>query len=191
MIPQKLRLSPVVETRYSPRAFLETPLPQGYLDLLLEAARRSPSAGNTQPWRFIYAEKASNPEGFAKMADLLTGNNRIWAPKAPILFCAVAQEINAEGKKQGSAHYDVGQAVAWLTVQATELGLFVHQMGGFDRPRAKAELGIPEEFAPVVMFTVGFLGKPDSLPEDLQKREVERSTRKPLSEIAAVGHFPA
>ena len=183
------RLSPIVENRYSPRSFASTALPEGYLELLLEAARRAPSGGNSQPWRFIYAEKANHPEAFVKMADCLMGNNQLWAPQAPLLLCVVAQEVNAEGKPIGSAKYDCGAAMAWLTVQASELGLYVHQMGGFEREKARQELHIPEGFAPVVMAAVGYLGHPDALPEHLKPGELKRTGRHPIEHIAFIGSF--
>jgi nitroreductase len=191
MVTAPARLSPLVEGRWSPRSFLSTPLPEGTVQVLLDAAHRSASAGNTQPWRFIYAEKDRNPEAFDKMADLLTGNNRIWAPHAPLLICAIAQEETSEGRKLGAAHYDTGQAVAWLTVQASEMGLFVHQMGGFERERTREVLNIPEKHAPVTMIAVGYLGRPDALPEDMRERELVRSSRRALEEIAFIGHFPS
>lgn len=183
------RLSSLVESRYSPRAFASTPLPEGYLDLLLEAAHRAPSASNQQPWRFIYAERARHPEAFENMASCLTGNNKIWAPEAPLLLCTVAQEINDKGAANPYAWHDCGQAIAWLTVQATELGLYVHQMGGFDHEKARTHFNIPEGFAPVAFSAIGFLGKPDSLPEALRVSETNRMPRKPVHEVALAGSF--
>lgn len=183
------RLSALIEARYSPRAFAPTALPDGYAELLLEAARRAPSGGNSQPWRFIYAEKSRQAEVFDKIADTLTGNNRIWAPKAPMLVAAFAQEVNAEGKPISSARYDCGAALAWLTVQAQELGLYVHQMGGFDRQNLVEAFAIPQGFVPVTISAVGYLGHPGGLPEDLRERELTRTTRKPLVEVAFTGSF--
>ncbi len=183
------RLSALVEARYSPRAFAPTALPDGYAALLLEAARRAPSGGNAQPWRFVYAEKTRHPEVFDKLAETLTGNNRIWAPTAPMLVAAFAQDLNAEGKPIGSARYDCGAALAWLTVQAQELGLYVHQMGGFDRQNLVEAFAVPQGFVPVTISAVGYLGHPDSLPEDLRERELSRTGRKPLAEIAFTGSF--
>jgi nitroreductase len=41
--------------RWSPRSFLEEPLPEHQIRALFEAARWAPSCYNEQPWLFIYA----------------------------------------------------------------------------------------------------------------------------------------
>ena len=43
-----------VASRYSCRAFLDTPVPEGTVREILEQAARAPSGGNLQPWR-VYA----------------------------------------------------------------------------------------------------------------------------------------
>jgi nitroreductase len=43
-----------VETRFSCRAFLDTPVPEATVREILERAARAPSGGNVQPWR-VYA----------------------------------------------------------------------------------------------------------------------------------------
>jgi nitroreductase len=45
-----VKVSEAVETRMSCRAFLPTPVPEATVRAILEAARRSPSGGNLQPW---------------------------------------------------------------------------------------------------------------------------------------------
>ena len=75
-------------------------------------------------------------------------------------------------KPNGSAKYDLGAANALLSVQATHLGLNVHQMGGFDRQIAIDNLNIPDTHEPVVMIAVGYPGDPEILPENLKLREL-------------------
>ncbi|MEJ7658174.1 MAG: nitroreductase family protein [Hymenobacter sp.] len=69
------------------------------------------------------------------------------------------------------AQHDVGQAVATLAIQAVELGLQIHQMAGFSADAARAAFGIPEGYDPVAVFTIGYPGDPDQLPDALQERE--------------------
>ncbi|MDC0131636.1 nitroreductase [Alphaproteobacteria bacterium] len=44
------RVSDALNTRFSCRAFLETPVPEADLRFLIETAMRAPSGGNLQPW---------------------------------------------------------------------------------------------------------------------------------------------
>jgi nitroreductase len=45
-----VNVSEAVETRMSCRAFLPTPVPESTVREILDAARRTPSGGNLQPW---------------------------------------------------------------------------------------------------------------------------------------------
>jgi nitroreductase len=56
-------------------------------------------------------------------------------------------------------------------------------MGGFDAEKARQRLSIPEGFEPVIMFAVGYPGEPESLPDDLRKREQAPRSRKPLQDF--------
>ena len=85
--------------------------------------------------------------------------------------------------------HDVGLATAMLSVQATELNLFLHQMGGFNSAKAKEEFQIPDEYEAVSIIAVGYEGNPDALPENLRAREVGVRKRKPLSELVFSANF--
>src|SRR5689334_18618950 len=59
-------LLPALAERWSPRSFdPAAPVDEDKLRAALEAARWSPSANNTQPWRFIVARRGS--EAFEKV----------------------------------------------------------------------------------------------------------------------------
>ncbi|MEU4566282.1 nitroreductase family protein [Micromonospora sp. NPDC023956] len=83
----------------------------------------------------------------------------------------------------GQAAYDLGQAVAHLTVQAGTLGLHVHQMAGFDRAGIAIDLALPDDVRPHVVVAVGRLGDPRSLPGDLRRRETELRRRRPVTDL--------
>jgi nitroreductase len=85
------------------------------------------------------------------------------------------------------AFHDVGLAVANLTLQATALGMHVHQMGGFDRTKARELFGIPDDFEPVTVLALGYLTGPGILPEDLGERERASRARKPLDALVFAG----
>ncbi|MER5700990.1 nitroreductase family protein [Micromonospora sp. NPDC002296] len=83
----------------------------------------------------------------------------------------------------GRAAYDLGQAVAHLTVQATALGLYVRQLAAFDAAGLAADLDLPAGIRPLVVAAVGRLGDPFSLPEELQRQETGLRRRRPLAEL--------
>ncbi|MGE4290509.1 MAG: nitroreductase family protein [Salinivirgaceae bacterium] len=173
-------IHPLLEKRYSPRAFSERPVSREQLHQLFEAARWSPSARNEQPWRFVFAVK-ENKEAYLQMLHVLNDWNQKWAQSAPVLIAAVAKKnYNYKETTNEHAWYDLGQSVAHLTFQATALGLYVHQMGGFSKEKASQWLGIPEGYEPVTMIAVGYKGDLERIPENYRADETKiRERLKP------------
>lgn len=173
----------LLRRRWSPRAFAEKVPAAADILSLLEAARWAPSCFNEQPWSFIVATK-ERPEDFARLLDCLMDGNRVWAQHAPVLMLSVAcLHFTDDGKPNRHAFHDVGLAVGNLVVQATALGLAVHQMAGFDVEQARRTYGIPSGFEPVAAIAVGYAGDPDTLPERLRERERAPRRRKELTEF--------
>ncbi|QJA00161.1 MULTISPECIES: nitroreductase family protein [unclassified Leifsonia] len=178
-------LIPALAERWSPRAFDPTAVvPETALTAALEAARWSPSASNTQPWRFIVARRGSAE--FDTIASALMGFNQAWAGSASALIVAIAEMEDAEGTPRRWATYDLGQAVAHLSVQAHHDGLHVHQMGGFDVDALRSAFDIEERFVPTSVSAIGILGDPEALPDPLRERELAPRSRAALDEIVVV-----
>jgi nitroreductase len=174
-IPKSTQLeypvSDLIEERRSRRAYSSQPITQEIINSLFEAARWAPSSMNEQPWAYLYATP-NQPELWNKLVDTLSENNRVWARHAPLLILSLARRTHLRnGVLNGAAKYDVGAANAFLSLQATELGLNVHQMGGYDRQKAIQYFNIPEMYEPMVIMAVGYLGDADNLSENLRARE--------------------
>lgn len=173
-------------TRWSPRAFdPEAVVETETLRTVLEAARWAPSANNSQPWRFIVARRGTR--AFTTVHDAMAGFNKEWADSAAVLIVNIAEIADAEGKPRPWARYDLGQAVAHLTVQAQHEGLHTHQMGGFDAAAIHDAFGLPGNQEVVSITTLGALGDVDQLNEVLREREIAPRQRKELSEFVTVG----
>ena len=143
-----------------------------------------------QPWRFVIAERHRNAEGFARILGTLMEGNRIWARRASVLLIAVTQPKPDDAQRANAyAHYDVGQAMAHLSIQAMACGLYIHQMGGFHRDKARDALAIPDRYEPVVSAAIGYLADPSMLPEEIRARELVPRTRHPLSEQVFSGKW--
>jgi len=179
----------LIRNRWSPRAFSPASVPPEVLRSLFEAARWAPSSNNEQPWAFLVARREEQ-ESHAKLLSTLVESNRVWAQHAPVLALAVSElEFAGSGQPNRNATYDTGAALAYLTVEATARGLFVHQMAGFDPQRARELLHLPKGWEPIAAFVIGSLGDPRSLPEYLRERERKPGTRKPLSTFVLGGSW--
>lgn len=176
----EVALHPLLAGRWSPRGFdQEHVLSDGDLSTVLEAARWAPSAANSQPWRFLVGRRGDAT--FAKIVDLLAPGNVPWAQHASALIVAVAD--TAQGSTAPWALYDTGQAVAHLSVQAEELGLSVHQMGGFDAAGVQAGFALAAELKPIAVVALGQLDPEAALPDPYFERERAPRERRPVSEL--------
>jgi len=175
-------LHPLLANRWSPRGFdPDYRIPDADLDALLEAARWSPSYSNSQPWRFLVARRGE--PAFDRLAAHLLPGNQKWAPTASALLAIAANTVDDKGEVLPLAQYDAGQAAAHLSVQATALGLVVHQMAGFDADGLRAEFKLPEQIRPLAMMAIGHWDPEAELPDYLREREFAPRERKPLAEL--------
>lgn len=179
----------LLKRRWSPRAFSDRPIEPDVLRSLLEAARWAPSSNNAQPWSFIVTTK-EDQAAHGRLVSCLMEGNIPWAQRAPVLMVSVARmSFEDEGKPNRHAFHDVGQAVANLSVQATALGLFVHQMAGFHSDKVRELYGIPKEYEPVAAIAIGYPGDLESLPERLKQREAAPRERKSLTDFVFSGRW--
>jgi nitroreductase len=174
--------------RWSPRAFADRPVAPDVLRSLWEAARWAPSSANEQPWSFLVATK-NDPQEFDRMLGCLVEGNQVWAKQAPVLMVSVAAKLDRDKDPNLHAWYDVGQAVADLSVQATALGLFVHQMAGILPDRIRELYQIPDSHEPVTGLALGYPGTPEQLSDKLRQREVAARIRKPIGEFVFTGRW--
>jgi nitroreductase len=181
-------IEPLIQHRWSPRAFAPTPVETRALARLFEAARWAPSSYNEQPWRYVVAT-AENPERLAAAQSVLSPGNA-WARNAPVLICTIAHLTFARNAKPNRhALHDVGAASENLLLQATALGLFGHQMAGFDVEKARVVFEVPEGYEPVAMMALGYPAHRGSLTEEQRAYETRPRVRRPIEEFVFDGRF--
>jgi nitroreductase len=181
-------LHPLLKKKWSPRAFDSREIETWKLQSVFEAARWSPSAANQQPWRFIVGFKKDVT--YINIYSILDKNNQVWALHAPVMVLTLGKNIlNDKNVPNPHYRYDVGQSVAHLSIQATELGLYVHQMGGFNPDAARKLFNIPELYDPFTVFVMGYMGDLTQLDEFNQKREVAPRLRMSYNEFIFTDTF--
>ncbi|MTI21925.1 nitroreductase [Fulvivirga sp. RKSG066] len=175
--------------RWSPRAFNDKMPERETLLKLLEAARWAPSSFNEQPWRFVIGIKGEG-ESYENLFEGLNEFNQKWAKTAPVaVFICAKKTFSHNGKDNKHFMYDCGAAMSNLCVQATEEGLYVHQMAGILPDVAREKLNVPDGFEPITAAMVGYIGDPDQLNDDMKESEMAERKRKDLSEIAFFGKW--
>lgn len=171
---------PLIEGRWSPRAFEEQTISEQQIRSIFEAARWSPSSRNEQPWRFVVASRISHPKVFKNILAALDEKNQAWAVRASVLAVSFAKKDFDHNQTENThAWYDVGLATAQLTIQASQYGISVHQMGGFDGDKIREGFKVPDNYEPVVALAFGFVGNPKTLSPELEKLEREPRERLP------------
>lgn len=172
----RYEIHPIIKQRWSPRSYTGKPVPVESLQKIFEAARWAPSSFNEQPWRFIVGSKGDGT--WEKIFNTLVAFNQQWAGSAPVLALAFGKKTTTRNNKPNPVfQYDVGQSVAYLTLQAMHEGLFVHQMGGFNAGEAAQVFNIPDDYQVLTAFTIGYLGSPNMLDENLAEMETTERQR--------------
>lgn len=171
----------LIGSRVSPRSFDPSyRIGEATLTALLEAARWAPSSMNGQPWRFVVARRGTSSH--RRIMDALKPGNQVWAGEASVLVVAIA-ERERDGTRVTTADYDLGLAVAQMTMQAHSAGLHAHQMGGFEPDALHHSLDLDAALEAVVVVAIGRRDGAHRLPEHLRERETAPRTRRPLSEL--------
>ncbi|ADU11319.1 nitroreductase [Micromonospora sp. L5] len=173
---------PLLTPPASTQIFDGSALPWTRLAGLLEAARWTASSWNRQPWRFVVGRNGDRT--FQEVHGALTPANRTIAGDAGALVLALRQVRGVDGAPLIGTEYELGLAVARLSVQARATGWHTVQLGGFRRRALVAAFEVPAEFEPFVVLAVG------RATADPSRTPVPRS-RLPLADIVFTGSWGA
>lgn len=180
-------LAEPMRSRWSPSVFdPEHVVDDDQVAVLLQAARWSPSLGNTQPWSYVVAPRGSAAHDVAVRH--LTRGNATWVPRASLLLLGAVQVgPDPDGQDVPSpdyARYDLGQATAHLTLQAQAMGLHTHQYAGYDAAATAADLGVPDHVVLMAGVAIGVPGDPALATERDREKQARPRARRPLATYA-------
>lgn len=190
--PTQRSVFSAIENRFSPYRFEPRQVEDEKILRCLEAARWAASSFNDQPWSWIVARRQDG-EAFEVMISCLMEANQAWATHAGVLMISVIRTtFRANGKPNRVALHDLGQADAHLALQATELGLQVHQMAGVNLSVTRSTYEIPEGHEPQTAIAIGYpdLSEPKTETEQkFRERETGSRTRLPLEKQVFSGKW--
>ncbi len=143
--------------RESCRNYTGETVPHELLCEILETARLSPSACNSQPWKLILTEG----EMAKQMFPLVSENGRnTFADKASafVAICETPATLKpgVTGDPQRYAQMDVGMVTMMLTLAAADKGVATCILGTFNQEKTKELLGIPQEITVRLVIAMGY-----------------------------------
>ena len=177
----KHNVAAFITKRWSARAFAHRSISESELSTLFEAASWAASSMNEQPWHYLYAHRGTH--AFEQMAASLMDGNRVWAENAAVLVLSLAKRhLDRNGKPNRHYLHDTGAANTTLLLQAAELDIYGHMMGGFYMDKAIETFNIDTAiWEPACFIALGFLDDPETLEEPFRTRELTHRTRNDVS----------
>ena len=180
----------IIRQRWSPYRYQPISVEQDKLNDCLTAASWAASSYNEQPWIFFVARRDQGQE-FEKMLGCLMEANQQWAKHAgALILTAYRKNFSQNGKPNRVALHDLGQAAAYLALQAAAVGLQAHQMAGVNLSLVRQMYQVPDEFEPATAIAVGYADQNTSDSQDvLAERDLAPRNRLPLSEFVYFGSY--
>jgi nitroreductase len=160
-----------IRARRNVRQYSGEPIAREDLERICEAGRRAPSAGNWQPWDFVVVTGHEQLIELAKVWE--RGGRHIASSAATIAL--VAKEPDDEQQGQWLM-YDFGQATAYMTLAAADLGIGSGHSAVIDQEQARRVLGFPDGYRAVFLIGLGY-------PADRALRPLTRPNRRPFEEV--------
>lgn len=143
---------------------------------ILQAAALSPSACNSQPWRYIAVDE---PQRVEQVAQCLqdSGMNK-FTGKATAFVVAIEGKQNLTAKvgeslkNQKFSGIDLGLSIGHLVLTAEDLGLSSCILGWFNERKLKMLLGIPKTRRIRLVVALGY-AMPDDVLRDKQRKKLD------------------
>lgn len=174
-----MNFTDLARMRESCRNYTGEPVPREKLLAILDAARMSPSACNSQPWSFVVAD---TPDAARRAAACVQvdGANK-FTDHAPAFLIVLEEPVQLSpriAEKIDSQHFaqiDLGLITAHICLAAADLGLGTCIMGIFDEEKTKAYFQIPAEKRVRLILSVGYSA--DTSPRAKKRKSLEEFVR--------------
>lgn len=161
-------VSPLFMKRHSGKAYDPSKqVSEKQKEALIQAARWAPSSHNDQPWNFIFCDKQLTPEAYENALRSLKEKQQGWVGNAPLLVVVTTRlQLIYKNKPNEWAEYDAGAAAISMALQASDMGLMAHQIGGFDKDKIHQDFQLPQNVKPLTIMVIGYESEPDPTPRD-------------------------
>ena len=159
-----------LRARRNVRRYANRPISNDDLDRILEAARRTPSSMNEQPWDFVVV---TDRDRLRQLADIWKYASHVAYSAATV---ALVMPAIGPGDDRDLINYDLGQATMSIMLAAADLGIGSSHASVGDQDRARRILDLPDDRECPVLVALGY-------PDDRPLSPISRPNRRPLDEV--------
>jgi nitroreductase len=141
-----------IQRRRVVRAFQAEPVDRSDLEVILDAVRWAPTAGNRHLQRFVVTDHPGTLRALRMVSP-----GMIQRPAAVIAICVDWQMVADFGFPRGAVgpYVDVGTAMATILLAADARGLGAGPVSSFSRAAVRVVLRLPESWTPEMIVCVG------------------------------------
>ena len=165
-----------IRSRRNVRSYGDREIATGDMDRILEAGRRTPSAGNQQAWDFVVC---TDRDQLAQLAKVWRAAGHVAGSAATIALVAPRSD---DTLMRDLIQFDLGQATMSIMLAAADLGIGSAHAGVHDQELARRLLGVPADRFCALLITLG-------VPADRPLTLIERPDRRPFDDVVHRGHW--
>ena len=160
----------LVNERYSVRKYSTKPVESEKIEIILNSARKAPSAVNFQPYKIFLVESGE------KLQEVKSCYHRTWLQDVPVIIVVVG--LHQMAWKRGldakdSTDIDAAILIDHMMLQATELGLGTCWVCNFDINKLRETMQLKSTEEPIAIIPIGYPAN----------KEVPVKKRKGLDEL--------
>ncbi len=160
-----------IRYRRSVRRFSERVPEERLVLMLVEAATRAPTAGNTQPWHFYIVWDLDTRRCLSYAA-----NSQRHVAAAPVVIVVCADpgiSRNRYGRRGADLYYiqDAAAATENLLLAAAGNGLGGCWVGAFDEKAVAKCIDLPRRFRPLALVPLGY---PSAQKQAIERKDLDQ-----------------
>jgi len=156
-----------LKERRSIRSYLNKPIPEKEIEMILEAGRWTPSASNKQPWEFLVIKNKELLRSISKKAFY-----GLHIKRAPVAIAIV-------GKIKENPNYyiqDTSFVSMSMMLMAWSLGIGTCWIGALERDVVKEMLGLDESDYLLTILPMGYIK--GAIPKPPLRKSLSQITRE-------------
>jgi nitroreductase len=155
-----MNVSDAIRTKRAVRKFLEKPLSEETMRVILNAGRRSQSSKNNQDWQFIAVTDKAILKELSQCGE--------WAGHIAGAALAVAI-LTPDPDEKFQYLFDAGQSAAFMQLAAWEMGVGSCPASLYDFEQARTILGFPSEWHARLALSFGYAEEDGKISVALKK----------------------